>query len=195
MRRCGPPPLTASSATARTSALALPSRLNNCCDRSTQRGNTGTTVRNRSGPSEQEPLAFSGGVLSLSICYEIVYGELVRNAAPDPAVLVTISNDTWFGRSIGPLQHMQMARMRALEMGRYLVRATNNGVSAVVDPAGRVIASAPQFEPAVVRSSVRRMNGQTPYAGFGSWPLLAGLALGLVALLITARANAAVRSG
>ena len=110
-------------------------------------------------------------------------------------MLVTISNDTWFGRSIGPLQHMQMARMRALEMGRYLVRATNNGVSAVVDPAGRVIASAPQFEPAVVRSSVRRMNGQTPYAGFGSWPLLAGLALGLVALLITARANAAVRSG
>ncbi len=151
--------------------------------------------RNRSGPSEQEPLAFSAGELSLSICYEIVYGELVRNAAPDPAVLVTISNDTWFGRSIGPLQHMQMARMRALEMGRYLVRATNNGVSAVVDPAGRVIASAPQFEPAVVRSSVRRMNGQTPYAGFGSWPLLAGLALGLVALLITARANAAVRSG
>lgn len=140
--------------------------------------------RNVPGPASQPPLGFAGGELSLSICYEIAYGELVRSAAADPAILVTISNDTWFGRSIGPLQHMQIARMRAVEMGRYLVRATNNGVSGVVDPDGRVIASAPQFESEVVSASVRRMRGRTPYARAGSWPLLAGLGCLIGAILL-----------
>ena len=151
--------------------------------------------RNRPGPGEQAPLAFRAGELSLSICYEIAYGELVRNAAPDPALLVTISNDTWFGRSIGPLQHMQIARMRAKEMGRYLVRATNNGVSAVVDPAGHIVASAPQFEADVVTAEVRTMTGRTPFARFGATPLLVALCAGVALSVLLGRRRRADISG
>jgi len=69
-----------------------------------------------------------------------------------------------------------MARMRAVENGRYLLRSTNNGISAVVDPAGRVIASIPSFEAGVLRGEVRLMEGRTPYAALGDWPLLSLLA-------------------
>ena len=70
--------------------------------------------RNRPGPIVQAPLSFKGQPLSLSICYEIAYPHLVRSAAKEPMALVTISNDTWFGDSIGPVQHLQIAQMRAL---------------------------------------------------------------------------------
>jgi len=91
--------------------------------------------------------------------------------------LLTVSNDTWFGRSIGPLQHLQMARLRALENGRYLIRATSNGVTAIVDPQGRVTARAPQFQATSLRGEVMPMVGNTPFTRTGSWPtwLLAGL--------------------
>ena len=130
---------------------------------------------NQAGPADQPPLRVAGRPLSMAICYEIVFPGLVRSVK-DPALIVTISNDTWFGESIGPKQHMQMARMRAVENGRYLLRSTNNGISAVVDPAGRVIASIPSFEAGVLRGEVRLMEGRTPYAALGDWPLLSLLA-------------------
>ncbi len=94
-------------------------------------------------------------------------------------MLLTVSNDTWFGRSIGPLQHLQMARLRALENGRYVMRATSNGVTAIIDPQGRVTHRAPQFETAQVVGEVRAMHGETPFTSTGSWPtwLLAALML------------------
>ena len=124
--------------------------------------------RNRPGPGEQAPLAFRAGELSLSICYEIAYG---------------------------PLQHMQIARMRAKEMGRYLVRATNNGVSAVVDPAGHIVASAPQFEADVVTAEVRTMTGRTPFARFGATPLLVALCAGVALSVLLGRRRRADISG
>jgi apolipoprotein N-acyltransferase len=125
-----------------------------------------------------QPLLLAGDLtLAMSICYEIVFPDLVRNYPRSADLLVTISNDTWFGASIGPLQHMQMARMRALENGRYLIRATNNGVSALVDHQGKVVKSIPQFVPGVLRGEVLKMEGTTPYARFGAIPVLLLIAL------------------
>jgi apolipoprotein N-acyltransferase len=99
--------------------------------------------------------------------------------------LLTVSNDTWFGESIGPHQHLEMARMRAVENGRWLLRATNNGLTAIVDPKGVLRARLPQFEEGVLRGSYETMAGRTPYNRFGDWPLeillvtLAAVLLGL----------------
>jgi apolipoprotein N-acyltransferase len=97
-------------------------------------------------------------------------------------VLLTISNDTWFGDSIGPHQHLAIARMRALENGRWLVRSTNNGVTAIVDHLGAVRAQLPQFEPGVLSGEYQERTRRTPFNRFGPWPLyglllLAGLAV------------------
>ena len=108
----------------------------------------------------------------MSICYEVVYPELVRKSVEQPDLLVTISNDTWFGASIGPWQHLQMARMRALENGRYMLRATNNGVTAVINEQGHIVASLPQFEQAVLRAQVPILAGMTPFARYGQLAVL-----------------------
>jgi apolipoprotein N-acyltransferase len=127
---------------------------------------------NQPGPERQTPMTAGDLVLSLSICYEVVFGDLVRNTVVDPDVLITISNDTWFGNSIGPWQHLQMARMRAIENAKYMVRATNNGVTAVIDEKGRVLSVLPQFEPGVLRSDILVLKGVTPYVRWGSVPIL-----------------------
>ena len=95
-------------------------------------------------------------------------------------MLITISNDSWFGESIGPLQHLQMARMRALENGRYLIRGTNNGVSALVDHRGQVIASTEQFVETSLTGEVEAMLGNTPFGSFGSMPVIVGSGLALL---------------
>jgi apolipoprotein N-acyltransferase len=129
------------------------------------------------GPSGQAPMRVAGTTIGNAICYEIIYADLVAERARDSELLMTVSNDTWFGKSIGPLQHLQMARLRALENGRYLVRATSNGVTVIVDPQGRITARAPQFEVASITGEVRPMEGLTPFTRTGSWPvwLLAAL--------------------
>ena len=124
------------------------------------------------GGNDQPPLQAHGLRLGVAICYEIVYPDLVRQRAESANALVTISNDTWFGHSIGPLQHMQMAQLRALENNRYLLRATNNGMTAIVAPDGRLQARAPRFEPAVLNGTVRPIEGLTPFTRTGSWPTL-----------------------
>ena len=127
---------------------------------------------NRPGAETQLLLQAAELKLAVSICYEIVFPDLVRSNPEVPDLLLTISNDTWFGDSIGPLQHMQMARMRALENGRYLIRGTNNGVTALVDYRGRVINRLPQFEAGVLRGEVRKMTGTTIYNRFGDAAIL-----------------------
>ncbi|WP_193161378.1 apolipoprotein N-acyltransferase [Microbulbifer hainanensis] len=124
----------------------------------------------RSGPEDQQPLHAGGVSWAPLICYEIVYPRLVADSALNAQVLLTISNDAWFGDSIGPLQHMQMAQMRALETGRYLVRGTNTGVTAIVDPHGHIVEQLPQFERATLTGKVTAMRGSTPF-------MLAGISL------------------
>ncbi len=136
------------------------------------------------GGSGQPPLNGANGImLGMAICYEIAYPELVRRQGKAADVLVTLSNDTWFGESIGPLQHMQIARMRALENGRYVLRATNNGVTAIIDEKGRVTASLPQFERGVLAGVFRGSTGVTPFARFGSILVAAPLILFLAVVI------------
>jgi len=138
--------------------------------------------RSEPGAWRQPLLDIGGHLAAMAICYEVVYPELVREQARRADVLLTISNDSWFGRSIGPLQHLEMARMRALETGRWMLRGTNNGVTAVIDHQGRMLASLPQFEPGVLRAQVHLMSGETPFLRFGHTPLLLLLAVLLASL-------------
>ena len=123
----------------------------------------------RRGPDDQDVLVDRRGLsIGMAICYEVAYGELVRRDAAQANVLATISNDTWFGASIGPHQHLAIARMRAIETGRYMLRSTNNGVTAVIDPSGRVRAELPQFEEGVLVAEFFPTSGTTPYVRFGN---------------------------
>ncbi|MFN2360046.1 MAG: nitrilase-related carbon-nitrogen hydrolase, partial [Marinobacter sp.] len=106
------------------------------------------------------------------ICYEVAYPDFVATNARDAGLLLTISNDGWFGDSIGPLQHLQIARMRALETGRYMLRGTNNGVTAIINHKGQLTETIPQFERAVLTGEVYAAEGNTPYMQSGSWPTL-----------------------
>ncbi|MBT3425196.1 MAG: apolipoprotein N-acyltransferase [Gammaproteobacteria bacterium] len=143
--------------------------------------------RNVAGSPGQTPLMAGDISLSVSICYEVVYPELVRSNVLAPGLLVTISNDTWFGRSSGPDQHMQIASMRALENGRYLLRATNNGITALVDHKGRIVSQLPRDTAAVLSAEVPIMQGLTPYHRFGQMPLLIGLGLLLAGLRLSSK--------
>ncbi len=117
----------------------------------------------------------SGEKLAVAICYEDAYGAEQLYALPDASVLINVSNDAWFGDTIAPHQHLEIARMRALEVGRYMVRATNNGVSAFVDDKGRILGSGPQFEFVSMTLDIPPMSGLTPYARVGNVPLVLGL--------------------
>ncbi len=133
---------------------------------------------------EQQPLPFGPHRIAAAICYEIAYPELVRASSLESDLLLTVSNDTWFGRSIAPDQHLQIARMRALETGRWLIRSTNNGISALVDSRGNISVQAPRYESAVLTGEVQGMRGLTPYQRSGVWPaLLSALAFCALALL------------
>ncbi|HCT4484645.1 TPA: apolipoprotein N-acyltransferase [Pseudomonas aeruginosa] len=127
------------------------------------------------GPADQPLLKAKGYQIAPYICYEVVYPEFAAALAAQSQVLLTVSNDTWFGTSIGPLQHLQMAQMRALESGRWMIRATNNGVTGLIDPYGRIVRQIPQFQQGILRGEVIPMQGLTPYLQYRVWPL-AGLA-------------------
>ena len=132
---------------------------------------------------DKQPLltAANGAKLAVAVCYEDAYGAEQLYAFPDADLLINVSNDAWFGDSIAPHQHLQIARMRALEAGRYSIRATNTGVSAFIGPDGKLLQTGKQFEPDLMTADVRLHRGATPYASVGNWPVigLCSLILGL----------------
>ena len=117
------------------------------------------------------------GELSVApfICYEVVYPDLVRSMVRGSDVLLTISNDGWFGDSIGPLQHLQIAQFRAKEAGRYMIRVTNTGVTAIINENGEVESKLPQFVRATMTGNITTFSGDTPYVMWGNIILWAGL--------------------
>jgi apolipoprotein N-acyltransferase len=133
------------------------------------------------GAADQPPLEVAGERIGIMICYEDVFGAEQLHYLPEATLLVNVSNDAWFGDSIAPHQHLDIARVRAAEAGRYMLRATNTGVTAVVDDHGQVVVRLPQFEPGVLRARVRGYEGATPYARVGNYPVLA---LALAALAV-----------
>lgn len=120
------------------------------------------------GGHEQAPLVVAGQPAGISICFEDAFGEEVRKSLPQSTLLVNVSNDAWFGGSDAPHQHLQMARMRALESGRPLLRGTNTGLTAITDHRGQLQGMAPQFEATVLRGEVQPMSGETPFIMFGN---------------------------
>jgi len=116
--------------------------------------------------------AGNGEKLAVAICYEDAYGAEQLYALPDASILVNVSNDAWFGDSIAPHQHLEIARMRSLEVGRAAIRATNTGVSAFISHTGKVLDSGAQFEPVVLTMEVQPRKGSTPYASTGNLPVI-----------------------
>ncbi len=130
-----------------------------------------------SGPTRQRLLRVAGHPVNVSICYEDAFGEEVIRDLPQAALLINASNDSWFGDSFAPHQHLQIARLRAVETGRYLLRATNTGISAVIGPQGRIIAKSPQFQVHVLQAQVQARQGATPYVHWGNFPAIIAAAL------------------
>jgi apolipoprotein N-acyltransferase len=133
------------------------------------------------GPAVQAPFEVAGQRIGMSICYEDAFGEEVIRVLPQATLLVNVSNDAWFGRSVAPFQHLQIARMRALETGRPLLRATNTGVSALIGHRGELLGVSPQFKVHVLSGEVQPRQGATPYVRAGNWVFLV---LAVVMLLV-----------
>lgn len=106
------------------------------------------------------------------ICYEIAYPSEVLDALPAGKLLLAISDDSWFGKSIAPPQHVEIAQMRALETGRYLLMGTNDGVTAIINTKGQIVQAAPTFETAVLHGVVQPMSGATPWVRIGIYPVM-----------------------
>lgn len=124
------------------------------------------------GQVGQELLTVKDKKMGVAICYEVAYPEITRKNAQNSDFMLTVSNDAWFGTSAGPYQHLQMVQMRAIETGKWFVRGTNNGVTAIINHKGEFIDIAPQFKEVVLRSDVVMMAGETPFVKWGQLPFL-----------------------
>lgn len=125
-----------------------------------------------SGSMDQSPLIAKDAALQPFICYEVMYPDYVTRTSIGSDMLITVSNDAWFGRSIGPLQHVQMAQMRAKETGRYFLRSTNTGLTAIINADGKIIQTIPRFEKGVLQGEAYAMQGTTPIMRTGSLPII-----------------------
>lgn len=137
-----------------------------------------------SGSLDQPLIRAAGYPVGVSVCYEIIFGEEVITQLPQAAFLVNVSNDAWFGDSLAPHQHLEMARMRALETGRFLLRATNTGITAIIGPDGQLRERGPQFETLVLRGEILPHSGATPYVRWGNWPVVSAAVLVLFGFVL-----------
>jgi len=145
------------------------------------------------GDPGQAPLSIAGETVGVTICYEDVFGSEQIHYLPEASLLINVSNDAWFGDTAAADQHLQIARLRAAEASRYMLRATNTGISAVIDPRGRIVGISPQFEPHVLKSAVQGFTGATPYSRWGNYLVITAMFLVLLSYL--ARTKFTIRPG
>ena len=141
------------------------------------------------GSPEQAPLAVAGQRVAVNICYEDAFGDEIARRLPEATLLVNVSNVAWFGDSLAPSQHLQIARLRAIETGRMHLTATNTGVTAAIDRDGRVLAQLPQFAAGRLEISAQGYAGATPYVRLRDWPTLIGALLALASASLIAVAK------
>ena len=122
----------------------------------------------KAGGDGRPLVTLAGHPAGIDICYEDAYGAEIIRALPEAAFLVNASNDAWFGDSLAPHQHLEIARMRALETQRFLLRATNTGVSAIIDPQGRLLDVTRQFQKATLTGDIHPLSGATPFVRWGN---------------------------
>lgn len=138
------------------------------------------------GDLNQQPMHLAGQRVAINICYEDVFGEEIIYQLPQATLLVNVSNDAWFGRSIGPQQHLQISQMRAIETGRYMLRATNTGVTAIIDERGKVLQSIEIFTTSALHGVAQGFKGATPYVLAGNHPILGAAGLAVIVASISA---------
>ena len=141
------------------------------------------------GAANQPLLSAKEEPIATAICYEIAYPDLVASTASNASMIMTVSNDAWFGHSMAPQQHMQMARMRAIENAKPLMRGTNNGITALVDYRGNIYQQLEQFTAGELEGVIRPRQGQTPFALFGSWPTVIAVWLCCAVLILIRKLN------
>jgi apolipoprotein N-acyltransferase len=139
------------------------------------------------GSLRQPPLTVAGQSVAVNICYEDAFGEELIRSLPAATLLVNVTNDAWYGHSAAARQHSQMAQMRASETARVMLRATNTGVTSVIDEKGRTIAVLPEFTTARLDAEVEGRVGATPYVRWGNVPAIIVAVLGLAAGLRSRR--------
>jgi apolipoprotein N-acyltransferase len=135
------------------------------------------------GPRDQPKMLVNNITLGVSICFEDVFGRDVMLDLPEANILVNASNDAWFGDSLAPAQHLQIAQMRTLETGRPMVKSTNTGISAFIDYRGRIIESTEQFK---TQSITREVTGRTGVTAFYYFAKVQGYLAGLIFLSLLA---------
>ncbi len=144
------------------------------------------------GAPDQKPLAVAGQRVAVNICYEDLFGEAIARSLPEATLLVNMSNVAWFGDSLAPAQHLQIARLRAIETGRMHLAATNTGITAAIDRDGRVLQRLPQFAEGRLEIEAQGYTGYTPYARYRDW-LIVVLSVLVVSFCVLVARRAASR--
>jgi apolipoprotein N-acyltransferase len=139
------------------------------------------------GGAAQAALAVAGQRVAVDICYEDAFGRELIHGARQATLLVNVTNDAWYGRSIAAEQHNQIASMRALELGRPMLRATNTGITSAIGHDGREFARLPWFSTGVLEVTVAGREGETPYLRAGDAPVLVLCALSIAAGIVRRR--------
>ena len=139
------------------------------------------------GALEQPPISAAGQRIAVNVCYEDAFGDEIARRLPEATLLVNVSNVAWFGDSLAPAQHLQIARLRAVETGRMHLAATNSGITAAIDRDGRVLGRLPQFSEGRLEVRAQGYTGTTPYARWLDWPVVIACALLLALSLVVAR--------
>ena len=134
-------------------------------------------------PASVTPLAVAGQRIAANVCYEDVFGAEIARSLPEATMLVNLSNVAWFGDSLAPAQHLQIARLRAIETGRMHLTATNTGITAAIDRDGRVLKQLAPFTEARLEVMAQGYTGATPYVRLRDWPVVL-LALAILAVAV-----------